>query len=331
MAYIRKTGNGNWEAQIRRKGHPSISATRGTKAEAEMWAKKKEIELLDGKRAAASKTFGDILTRYKQEFKAKTDQARRNTEKKINRLLTDPIAKVKLKNLDATQFAKWRDARLLDVTGGTVLRDTAVIYSAMRMAIREWKWIDHNPLKEIDKPKDNPGRDRRISDDEIQKITAVCHYLPEPKATTTRQKMCVAFLLALETGMREGEILGLTADRVFFTRRVVHLRAQDVKNGVKRDVPLSSKAVRLIKQMGTDSDSLFVGMTGSTISNLFAKCRTEAGIDDLHFHDTRHEATARLSKRLDPWELARALGHTDINQTLKYYQTTADESAKKLD
>ena len=331
MAYIRKTENGNWEAQIRRKGHSSISATRRTKAEAEAWARKKETELLDGKKAAADKTFGDILTRYRQEFKAKTEQARYNTESKVDRLLTDPIAKVKLKRLDASHFTSWRDARSATVGNSTVIRDIAVMYAAMRMAIKQWKWIDHNPLKDIDKPKRNPGRERRISEDEVLKIVTICNYLPSTPPTTRRQKLGIIFLLAIETGMRLGEIVKLTADRVFLDRRVIHLRAQDVKNGVKRDVPLSNDAVRLLRQADDGSGFLFPGITTYYASHLFTDCSREAGIEDLHFHDTRHEATARLSKKLDPWELARALGHTDINQTLKYYQTTADESAKKLD
>lgn len=331
MAYLRRTENGNWEAQIRRKGHPSVSATRATKAEAEMWARKKEIELLDGKRAAADKTFGDILTRYRKEFKAKTAQARYNTESKVDRLLTDPIAKVKLKRLDATQFAAWRDERSESVGNDTVIRDITVMYAAMRMAIREWKWIDHNPLTEIDKPKRGQGRDRRISDAEVQRIIAVCGYRHDSPLVNRRQKVCAVFLLALETGMRLGEITDLTMDRVFLDRRVVHLRAEDVKNGEKRDVPLSREAMRLIKQADSGSGFLFTGLTKVYASHIFTDCGRQAGLTDLHFHDTRHEATARLSKKLDPWELARALGHMNINQTLKYYQTTAEESANKLD
>lgn len=331
MAHIRKTENGNWEAQIRRKGHPSVSATRTTKAEAEMWARKKELELLDGKRAAADKTFGDILSRYRKEFKAKTEQARRNTEIMVDRLLTEPIAKVKLKRLEAAHFAAWRDARLEQVGNDTVLRYITVMYSALGLAIRIWKWIDHNPLKEIDKPRKGGGRDRRISDTEVQAIVKILGYRPDIAPENPRQKTCVVFLLALETGMRIGEITSLTTDRVFLDRRVVHLRAEDVKNGEKRDVPLSREAVRLLKQMDPGSGLLFAGLTKDYASRLFTVCGREAGLKDLHFHDTRHEATARLSKKLDPWELARALGHSDINQTLKYYRTTADESAKKLD
>jgi integrase len=295
-----------------------------------MWARKKEVELADGKHAAADKTFGDILTRYKQEFKAKTKQAHYNTSNKVDQLLTYPIAKVKLKRLDATHFAEWRDTRNKEVSGDTVLRDIAIMYAAMRMAISEWKWIDHNPLKDIKKPKRGKGRERRISENEVQKIIQVCGYHPNEPLNNRRKKVCAVFLLALETGMRLGEIVDLTTDRIFLDRRVIHLRAEDVKNGEKRDVPLSGEAIRLIKQADSGNGFLFEGLTKVYASHVFTECGRAAGIADLHFHDTRHEATARLSKKLDPWELARALGHTNINQTLKYYQTTADESAKKL-
>ena len=330
MAYLRNPSHGNWEAQIRRKGHPGISATRRTKAEAALWAKQVELDLAGGKKAAANKTMADVLVRYRDGAKAKNEQATHNLKTRINRLLTDTIASVRLKDLDATHFAKWRDQRLNSVCGSTVIRDISILYAATKLAINEWHWMDRNPLKDIGKPAENPSRERRISNDEIAVLITRSGYSPGVTPLTVREKIMAAFLFAIETGMRAQEITGLTMDRVHLDRRVVHLRAQDTKTGKKRDVPLSSEAIRIIKQMNVQGGPVF-GLGRNQLSCTFVRLRHEAGIDGMTFHDSRHEATARLSKKFDPWELARALGHENMNQTLKYYRTTADDMAKKLD
>ena len=64
---------------------------------------------------------------------------------------------------------------------------------------------------------------------------------------------------------------------------------------------------------------------------LFRKYRDKAGIDNLHFHDTRHEAVTRLAKKLDVLDLARMIGHRNLKTLMVYYNATAEELAQKLD
>ncbi len=72
------------------------------------------------------------------------------------------------------------------------------------------------------------------------------------------------------------------------------------------------------------------GLTVSQKDAPFRKIRDRAAIDDLHFHDTRHEAITRLARRLDILDLARMVRHRDLNQLRVYYNTTASEIAKRL-
>lgn len=136
-----------------------------------------------------------------------------------------------------------------------------------------------------------------------------------------------AFLFAMETAMRAGEIVGLTWDRVDKERRVARLT--HTKNGRAREVPLSSEAIRLLEAL-PEMDPVF-GLTNRQIDVLWRKVRDKAQATGLNFHDSRHAAITRLSQKLDVLALARMVGHTDLRQLNTYYNETAEELAKRLD
>ncbi|MGI0778796.1 tyrosine-type recombinase/integrase [Pseudomonas aeruginosa] len=103
------------------------------------------------------------------------------------------------------------------------------------------------------------------------------------------QELAYAFLIALETAMRQGEILGLVAARVHLSARYVEL--DKTKNGDARKVPLSSRAVTLLRVLvdaAGKRQNLFT-LTSGSADTLFRKVRDRQKIDGLNFHDTRHE------------------------------------------
>jgi len=63
---------------------------------------------------------------------------------------------------------------------------------------------------------------------------------------------------------------------------------------------------------------------------LFRKAVGRAGIQDLHFHDSRHEAITRLSKKMDVLDLARTVGTRDLKTLMTYYERSAADLAKQL-
>lgn len=140
------------------------------------------------------------------------------------------------------------------------------------------------------------------------------------------QAVAVAFLFAIETGMRAGEICALRAD--FLVGRTARLPAEICKNGTKRDVPLSEKARKLLECL-PKADYSF-GLSSSSLDALFRKAKKAAGIEGLNFHDTRHEAITRLSRKLDVLALARMVGHRDIKQLQTYYNASAEDIADLL-
>jgi integrase len=134
----------------------------------------------------------------------------------------------------------------------------------------------------------------------------------------------VAFHFALETAMRSGEILGLTWASVKPNFVILEM----TKNGERREVPLSPRAKELLAYMRT-FDRPFPIAKG-TRDALFRRLVADAGLTDLHFHDSRAEAIYRLSKKLDVLSLASMVGHRDLKSLQLYYRTTSDELALRL-
>ena len=125
--------------------------------------------------------------------------------------------------------------------------------------------------------------------------------------------------------MRLGEICNLKPSDI--ANNVATL--PKTKNGSKREVPLSPKALELLKSLPANSDTVF-GLNESSLDALFRKGKKKALIEDLTFHDTRHEAITRLAKKLNVLELARMVGHRDLKMLLIYYNETAENIALKL-
>jgi integrase len=156
------------------------------------------------------------------------------------------------------------------------------------------------------------------------------------RVETLKHEVAVALLLALETAMRAGEILALRPADLDYRRRVAVLHRS--KTGPGRDVPLSSRAIELLKIMGrrrllhprSTPDGRIWHATGDTLDATFRRARTAAGLDGFTFHDSRATALTRLSKVLQPLELARMSGHSNLNELLTYYREPVESIAARL-
>ena len=297
-----------WQAQVFRRGIRR-SSTFQSKGAAVAWAGRIEAEIMAGTyREIPDLTFSDLLDRYEREVSWHKKGAR--WEKvRIGLLKRDPLAQVRLRQLSTVHVAEWRERRLQAVSGPSVRREWNLLSHACNIAVKEWKLLHANPFKDVRRPKSAQHRDRIFTDGELGRI--------EAKATTpTRQTVYRALLFAIETGMRAGEICGNPP----INGRVCRL--EDTKNGTRRDVPLSARAVELY---GDGFD-----ITPGTLDATFRAMRDEAGIKGVHWHDSRRTAITRLSKRLHPLELAKMVGHKDLKMLLVYYAETAEDVAKKL-
>ncbi|MGK5069237.1 tyrosine-type recombinase/integrase [Janthinobacterium sp. RT4P48] len=327
MASITKQKTG-WRVQISVKGTRDSSVL-PTKAEAQAWAVEREAQMRRMVETGVNtdKTCQDAFDRYSAEVSPHKRGARWEGIRlaAIARHVVDRVSlgEMKLCDVTADVLGQWRDERLLSVAGSTVNRDLNLLSHVFTTARREWKWISSSPTVDVRRPQNPQPRDRRITDDEIERICLALGF--DGEVTTKSSAIAVAFLFAIETAMRAGEICGLTW--VDIEGNVAHLPR--TKNGTKRSVPLSGRAIELLGLLPPGNDTCF-GISTASLDALFRKARGAAGVDDLTFHDTRHEAITRLAKKLNVLELARMVGHKDLTMLQIYYNETAAELAKKL-
>ena len=325
MASYQKRGD-TWRAIVRTKGY-SGSKTFAKKQEAVAWATAIESELHAGTTGTVpNKTFGDLLTKYKNEV-TPTKAGAAWEERRIDALLKDELAEKRLAALDQSVFAAWRDRRLESVSAGSVLRDWGLMSAVCTRAINEWKWLYRHPMKGVELPKEPEHRDRLITPDEIERICFAADYTKDSKLSTVTSRAAAAFLFAIETAMRAGEIVALRKDDLFLEANYLKVRSGKTQ-AARRDVPLSAEAIRIINQL-PKVETVF-DITTAQLDALFRKSRDKALVTDLHFHDTRHEAITRLSKKLDVLALARAVGHRDLRMLMVYYNQSAEELARLL-
>lgn len=322
MATFRKLSSGKWQAQIARNGIRK-SASFATKREAQDWSARQEYLVTNAEPSQSKLTLKDAFVRYAREESPKRRGVRWEVVR-LERLSSDKVADKRLADLEPADLADWRDRRSKEVAPGTVRREMTLISSVLSTARREWGLISHNPISDIRKPSSPPPRDRRVSGAEIDKLLEASG-ADLNKATA---RAVHAFRFAVETAMRAGEIVGLTAATVDRDTRVATL--PKTKNGTVRKVPLSTGAIELLDALSETDGPLF-DLNSQQIDALFRKARDKSGIENLRFHDSRHEAITRLAKKLDVLSLARMVGHKDIKMLMIYYNETAEELAQRLD
>lgn len=340
MATYEKRENG-YRFRVRKNGIDR-SETFRTLAEGRAWAAALESEIADGRRGnIPDKPFSELVERYIAEVTPKKRGARPETlrlrrtlgpreddEGKYRDVPPFRLGQISLRDLNEIHVGKWRDWRMQTVGQASTRREWQTLSNVCNVAIKEWKWLKHNPFAAIQKPPASPPRKRRPEGNEIEAILHCLGYHESGELTSTSARVGAAALFAIETAMREGEIAGLTKGSI--TGRVAHL--DKTKNGDERDIPLSSTARAIIARLPEPGDGPLFGLKASSIDALWRKAKGRAGVSGLTFHDLRREATTRLAKKFDVLTLAKITGHRDIQLLARvYYAPTMEELADKLD
>lgn len=332
MASFERKTNGRIKAIIRmqvRDGGPK-SKTFSSMPRARLWAVQREAELSDIAEGQIPKhTLGEAFTRYAKEV----TPLKRGGRWEAIRLHAMPEtagrllkANTPLSLTSPSLLAEWRDQRSCEVRPGTVLRELALLSAVFQRCVREWQWMRENPVKAISKPPAPAHRDKVLSRSEIRSILVQLRR----SGGSVSDRVALAFLFALRTGMRAGEICQLRW-------RDVHDKAAflpNTKNGTQRHVPLSRKANVILDRLrngGKVDDQLVFGLTTASLDALFRKARTRAGLSGFTFHDSRHHFCTYAARKLSPFELARMMGHKDLKMTMRYYNESASNIAAKLD
>ena len=320
MASIQKHGK-KWRAFVARDGIRK-SKILPTRQEAKDWAARQEYTILHREEIASATKLSAVLERYADEVSS-GKRGERWERIRLAKLAREKFADKAISDVTATDIAEWRDDRLREVSPSSVRREMNLLSSVFSVALKEWRMIGKSPISDVRKPREAERRERRPTTAELERLALSAG----TDLTASTGRAFHAFLFSIETGMRAGEIIGLTAEDVDLDRRVARLPL--TKNGSAREVPLSTEAVRLLRALPED-DPMF-GLTSRQLDALWRKLRDRAAVENLHFHDARHEAITRLSRKIDVLALARMVGHRDIKMLLRYYDETAEDLAKRLE
>ncbi len=318
-----------WQAQIRRNGFPSQSRTFERKTQAQAWARQIEGEMDKGvftPPVVDPRTLGELLSRYANEV----TPGKRGAESeryRIDGLLRDSLSGMKITAITGKDLAEWRDQRAREVAPATVNRDMTVLSHVFEIARKEWGIPVANPCRDVRRLRPDRPRDRRLVGDEEARLLAAI----DSGGRNPWLKPVVLF--ALETAMRQGEIVALTWADIDLEKPWAKIR--QAKNGEGRVVPLSTRAVAVLQPLQKEREqkehSPVFPTSSEAIKKSWQRACNRAGVEELTFHDLRHEATSRLfEKGLNPMQVASITGHKTLQMLKRYTHLRAEDLAKLL-
>jgi integrase len=342
MATLIKTPQGSWKAVVRKQGWPTVCKTFRTKRDAEDWSRRLEDEMVRGvyiqRTQSARMLFTDALDRYLAEITPTKKLSTQRPERVKAETLRLFFGRYAMSSINIELANKYRDRRIAEgKKPNTVRLELALASHLFNTAIREWRiGLPQNPFAGMRKPSVGPGRDRRLSFDEEQKLRSKV-------ASHSNPMMRWIFEIAIETGMRVSEITGLTPSHVDLNRRIVRLG--DTKNGEARTVPLTQHAKAMFAvaianpARPRDCNLIFAGEPGRDgirrpyqFNKIWSRIKASLGIKDLRFHDLRHEAVSRLVEAgLSDQEVSAISGHKSMQMLKRYTHLRAEDLVEKLD
>lgn len=343
MAAFEQRKSGYWQAKIRRDGWPNQSKTFRTKGDAEMWARQVETEMDRGafvSRAAAERTtIADLAARFREPGGYAEQHYRGAAWRHKLDHLVQRLGEYSLAAITPDLINKYRDQRLRDpdprykdhaaaprVSGATVKTELDLLSKLLTVAERQYgiHLVGGNMVRAIQKPRANPPRDLRFSQDDWAALEQACK-------KSRNHLLHPALVVAVETAMRQGEMLAMRWEDVDVKRRTVRLPM--TKNGESRLVPLTSRALEVILALPRDISGRVLALEKQTLYSAFKAAVGRAGLrEDYTWHTLRHEAMSRLAERgdLSVFELAAISGHKTLQMVHKYAHMTASTLAQKL-
>lgn len=338
MAYIHKI-NGGWRAQIQRKG-VRTSMTFQTKAAAQQWAAAEEAAIMAGSRGQyPDRTLTDAVERYRKEVTNKKGATvARADHLRFDAWLRDfpELAHKVFHTITAEDIAEWVSKRSAQVSESSVLREAQQFRPIWGLAIDQWLWAGKSPWKAVKLPGKGHARTRLPKWQEVRLMARSAGYVTGIAPTSQQCESMWAYLVALHTALRSGEVLRMSRSNVDLARRVYRLEEHKTDGHIgTRFVPFTRRAAKLLRVLdeaakAAGRDEYFTVSDGSR-DTIWRKVRDRVMIDGLRFHDSRAAALTWLAKRYDVMTLAKISGHTDINQLFEaYYRESPEDIAARL-
>jgi integrase len=283
MANITKRSNGKWQAKIRRHGWPDQSKTFDTKTDGEAWARAVEREMDIGafvhRDDAERTTFGDAAERYRREVLPSKRGAAQDGMR-LNRLIEE-FGKYSLASISAAMLSAYRDTRLKAVSPQTVVHELGMLSRVFKACAMDWGIAlpQGIPTALVRKPKVDNDRDRVLVGNEERLLTDALRDCKTPWPLA-------AFVLAVETAGRQGELLSMKWKEVDLIRRTARLRGLGggvTKSGAPyRDVPLSGAAVAMLTALPRALGGKVLPLTQNALQLSFERAKERGRRTHIH-------------------------------------------------
>jgi len=351
----------SYRVQVRVKGRPAQSETFPNRKEAEQWASSIEAAIREGRHfphAAAKRTSFDALARdYAQTVLADFDPKEKATRVRQLAWWSKQFSGLSLSEITADRISRARDELAAETftrgkprkdkksgellapkhykrTGATVNRYMATLSHLFSFAVKERRLVDRNPVSDISRKKEPRGRTRFLSEEERTALLDAC-------AKSEWPALPALVLLAITTGARRGELIGLKWADVDLKKGRALVR--ETKNDEQRTLPLAGKALDALRELklhdSARSEWVFVQPSGlpgpGPYEHFDAHWRAAleaAGICDFHFHDLRHTTASMLAAQgASLLEIADVLGHKTLAMVKRYSHLVVDHKAKVIE
>lgn len=346
MASIEKRtssdGEITYRVKVRLKGFPVQSATFERLTDARRWAQQTESAIREGrhfKTAEAKRhTLAELIDRYVKDVLPSKPKIARDQTQQLAWWKAE-IGSYALADVSPSLLAECRDKLGREITvrnkprsPASVLRYMAALSAAFTTAVKEWGWVEDSPMRKVTKPKEPRGRVRFLSDEERSRLLQACKESTNPYLYTV-------VILAISTGMRQGEIMNLTWDDVDLSqgRAILH----ETKNGERRAVAITGHALELLRELNKvrriDCNLLFpakrnTGQKPQKPLDLRTPWETavkKAELQDFKFHDLRHSAASYLAMNgASLAEIAEVLGHKTLAMVKRYAHLSEGHTAR---
>ena len=336
--YKRKNKDGTfcWRAVVRIKGYPTVCKHYDRKQEAEDEAAEIERQIKQGRfnfsLHKANHTFAELLERYRNdgalEHIRSLEDAVRHLEYWKSRFGDYALVHLtpELIGKERCLLAETPTNKGEERSSATINRYVSSLSAVLSHAVR-LKWIHENPCFGLSKLKENPGRDRVITEEEILRLLAAC------KQSKSSYLYCIV-LISLTTGARQGEILNLEWRHIDFENRLAYLK--ETKNGRPRSIALADPVIEELKELHQKRNPakplVFASRTAFgriDIKKAWKGALKHAGIENCRAHDMRHTfCTLAAQQGASNLELATAMGHRGLTMLQRYTHMDARVTQK---
>lgn len=323
-----KDGTDRFTCDIRLKGYPPQRATFKRLTDAKKWIQDTESAIREGRHfktiEAKKHTFADMIERYIKDVLPTKPKSEKRQRQNLE-WWSSKLGHYSLADITPALLVECRDELLAGQTirnkqrsPATVVRYMSALSHAFTIAVNEWQWLDDTPMRKVKKPTEPRGRVRFLDDNERAKLLETCKESKNPVLYP-----CV--VLALSTGMRQGELMGLKWRDVDLNSGIIILH--ETKNGERRRVPVSGLALELLRDYSKirqiNTPLLFPSKTKPQqpveLKKTWQTALTKAQIDNFHWHDLRHCTASYLAMDgASLAEIAEVLGHKTLSMVKRY-------------